>query len=457
MAICEEVEINLTRTAYSPLIFESKDYAATFLTRDFRVLAQSGGSIPIFVAGLGEPVADAVSLIGENRLDPGDVLITNFSDVSGQHINNVIAATPLFDDEGLVAYLAIKSHWADLGGLRLGGQSFDSRSVHHDGAGFRGLRVMRRGEVVPEVLATVQANTWQPEIVTGDLMAQLAGCSLVARRWKERVGGKWTPADGRDLIEAQLASSRAVADAFVERLPDGEYESANYWAFEHAGASIELDLKLKMRIDGARMDVDLTEMPDQVDLPINSGAVGGALSAMRLAFRLLCRTDWPVDDGFFGPLEVRTRPNTVVSAGPAAPICHWNTLMPLLIELFLQAIGRQHPDLVPASHHAAQGLLMLSGVREDGRAWWHAASATGGLGADQDADGFGPVKNIMLGDSPNIPVELLEARFPLVVRSLVLDHEAGGTGCHRGGPATVRPCSKRPPITWTPTAGAVSP
>src|SRR5918995_6510268 len=57
MSICDEIEINITRTAYSYLIRETKDYVVGLLTGDFRVFAQSAGSIPIFVAGLGEPVA----------------------------------------------------------------------------------------------------------------------------------------------------------------------------------------------------------------------------------------------------------------------------------------------------------------------------------------------------------------------------------------------------------------
>jgi N-methylhydantoinase B len=147
------------------------------MTTDFRPYMHSVASIPIFSTDMGEPVRDAVAVIGVENLEPGDVFVYNFR--TGQHINNTTLATPLFHGDRLTGYLAIRAHWADLGGLSPGGQNMKSRSVFHEGTRYRGLRLMRRGKVVPEVLATIQANTWQIEALTGDVMAQLGACSRV--------------------------------------------------------------------------------------------------------------------------------------------------------------------------------------------------------------------------------------------------------------------------------------
>jgi N-methylhydantoinase B len=437
-SITEEIEINITRTAYTFLIYECKDYAVGFLTNDFRLFAQSGGSIPVFVAGLGEPVMDAVQLIGESDLEPGDVLVTNFSDITGQHVNNVIVAAPLFDSDGVVGYLAVRSHWADLGGLVMGGQSYQSRSVFHEGTRYRGLRIMRRGRVAPEVLATFQANTWQPEMLTGDLMAQLAACTLVARRWEEQISRRWTPGQVRTLINAGLEASAAFARRAVAALPDGDYEAEKPWTFAESGVTVDLTSRIKITVAGERMVVDLSGLPAQTELPINSGAIGGGLSAIRVGFKHLISPDWPIDDGFFAPLEVLLPEGTVASARPNAPVAHWNSMMAVIIDLFLRAIGLSRPELVSASHNASQGGLILRGRRPDGTVWFHADGATGGLGADKDANGFGPVKNLMYGDFRSVPIELIEKRFPLVVHSFKLDRTSGGSGTHRGGPGTDR-------------------
>lgn len=242
----------------------------------------------------------------------------------------------------------------------------------------------------------------------------------------------------RALIEAGLAASAAYACKAVSALPDGDYVATKHWVFEEAGEALDLRLKMKVKIAGERILVDLSEMPPQVTLPINSGAIGGGLSAVRVAFKLLLGPDWPVDDGCFSPLEVDLPEGTIMSAGPNAPICHWNMMMPHTIELFIQSIGAQHPELVPASHFCSSGGLIMRGRAPDGRPWWHAEAVTGGLGADKDSDGFGPVKSLIMGDFKGVPIELVEARHPLVVHSLGLDRAAGGVGRHRGGPGTVR-------------------
>ncbi len=435
MSICEEIEINITRTAYSPIVYEAKDYSVGFWTSDFRMFARSAGSISLSLAGNGEAVRDAVGIIGEGELEPGDVLVTNFSDITGQHINNVIVAAPIFDGEGIVAYLAIRMHWADVGGLNPGGQSFLSRSVLHEGTRYRGVRIMRAGRIVPELLATFQANSWQPVALTGDLMAQLAACRLVARRWEQRIMRRWGAAEVRALIEAGLAASAAHARAAVSALPDGDYVATKHWRYEEAGEALDLRLKMKIEIAGERILVDLSEMPPQVPLPINSGA---ALSAVRVAFKLVIGGDSPVDDGFFAPLEVDLPAGTIMSAGPNAPVCHWNQMMSHTIELFIQAIGQSHPELVPASHFCSTGGVLLWGRTAEGAPWWLGEAVTGGLGADKDGDGFGPVKALTLGDFKGVPIELIEARYPLHVHSYRLDRAAGGAGKHRGGPGTVR-------------------
>ena len=92
-----ELEINITRTAYSPLIQEARDYCVALMTPDFRPYMHSEASIPIFATDMGEPVKDAVKAIGIDNLEAGDVFIYNYR--TGQHLNNVTMATPLFHGE----------------------------------------------------------------------------------------------------------------------------------------------------------------------------------------------------------------------------------------------------------------------------------------------------------------------------------------------------------------------
>jgi len=185
-AVLDEIEVNLTRTAYSPLIYEYKDYTVGILDAEFGLMNQSRMSLPVFLSDIGEPVRDAVEIIGVDNLKQGDVLLTNYAAVQGQHINNVVAATPVFADSEVIAYIASRAHWADVGGIGPGSISWNAREIFQEGTQYRGLRVMQAGKLVPEVVATILANTRMEEYVRGDLMAQIGGCVLGCRRWNER-------------------------------------------------------------------------------------------------------------------------------------------------------------------------------------------------------------------------------------------------------------------------------
>ena len=168
LSVVDELEVNLTRTSYSPLIYEYKDYCIGFVDARFRLISQSKGSLPIFVADLGLSVGDAVGVIGVDNLEPGDVFITNYAPVAGQHLNNVVVASPVFDEaRRLRGYICIRAHWADVGGMNVGSVTWAARDIFQEGVQYRGLRVVRRGVVAGEVLKTIEANTRMPKFVLG--------------------------------------------------------------------------------------------------------------------------------------------------------------------------------------------------------------------------------------------------------------------------------------------------
>lgn len=432
-AVLDEIEVNLTRTAYSPLIYEYKDYCVGILSAECELMAQSQLTLPGFLADLGEPVRDAVEIIGVENLAPGDVFITNYAAVQGQHLNNIVAASPIFADGDVMAYITIRAHWSDVGGLQPGSISWYAREIFHEGVQYRGLRVMRAGELIPEVVATILANTRLEEYVRGDLMAQLGGCVLGCRRWEERVASKWDPSEVKELWRLQREQSAELARRRIRDLPDGLYEAECH--LDNAGepGTDPLPLKVKVLIDDARMVIDLTELPPQVPAPINSGANGGGISMARLAYKFLVAPDHPADIGLFDPLEVKMVEGTVLTARKGAAMGYWNCPMATVPDLILRAIGERRPELVPAGTHGTMGTFRFSGRYDDGNWWTTLDTIPGGWGGSAHADGFGPLKTIAHGDNRDIPVEIVEARFPLRVLQYSFAQNSAGRGTHRGG------------------------
>jgi N-methylhydantoinase B len=433
-SVVDELEVNITRTAHTPVVYEYKDYSIGVVTHDFRLLSQSRYSLPLMSADLIAPLRDAVEVIGEERLEPGDVFLTNYARAAGGHLNNLTAASPVYADGRIAGYVAIKTHAPDVGGLVPGSISWEARSIFHEGVQFRGLRVVRAGRVVPEVLATIQANTWMPRLVTGDLMAKIAACTLGVSRWNEQVARRRSFDEIEALAEAQFAASARLARARVAELPDGDYAAEAEMDDSGAAGTPPLLLKVRVVVQGDRLVIDLSGLPRQVETPINAGITGGAMGTARVAFKSLLVPDLPADEGVFEPLEVVIPPGTVMSAEGDAPMGWWAQLPPTLVDLVVRAIGEGAPELVPAGHHGAQLVAIVTGVGEDGD-WWYAASAPhGGFGATREDDGFGPLAPLIDGDNPRVADEITEGRFPIRVLSRRLLRNAGGRGIHRGGP-----------------------
>ena len=76
VAIPNEIDANITRTAFSPLVYEYKDFATGLVDPEGRLIAQGSGSIPIFVANaLGNAVRDGLDIYGLAGILEGDVII----------------------------------------------------------------------------------------------------------------------------------------------------------------------------------------------------------------------------------------------------------------------------------------------------------------------------------------------------------------------------------------------
>ena len=61
LAIPNQIDLNITRTAYSPIIYVYKDFACGIVDPEGRLICQGKGSIPLFVANaLGVAVRDGL-------------------------------------------------------------------------------------------------------------------------------------------------------------------------------------------------------------------------------------------------------------------------------------------------------------------------------------------------------------------------------------------------------------
>src|SRR5690348_13803898 len=78
VAITDEMKTNLMRTAYNMIIYEALDFTVGLFDADGNTIS-IGLGLPMFIRGLSDAIKAKLAHYGTERIEPGDVLLTNDS------------------------------------------------------------------------------------------------------------------------------------------------------------------------------------------------------------------------------------------------------------------------------------------------------------------------------------------------------------------------------------------
>ncbi len=429
-AIADQIDANITRTAFSPYIYEYKDFAVGLTGPDGELIAQCRGGMPIFVAdSLSMAVRDGIAVYGKTRLHHGDVIVCNHPAVQGQHLNNVVMFTPIYsgsDRDGLVGFFAINMHWIDVGGAVP-----RSTDVFMEGLQLRSIKLWSKGEPIEEVYRIIENNTRTPTALMGDIAAQLGGC-LLGRDRIAKMADKYGGELYLRCIAAILDQSEAAARSRVAEMPDGAYQAEAFLDNDGEGED-RIPLNVRVIVLGDELTVDYSGISDQVQGCINSGFYGGGRTTARVAFKYLLGSDEPANEGTFRPLRLILPEGKILSAAPTAPIGNYSQPFPTIIDATIRAFEHVLPERVAAGHYGTFAGFRFLGTDSSGAPYDCHTCGYGGWGASLRQDGSGPFRTMAHGDTRLIPMELQEALYPLRIRELSLRPDSGGPGKFRGG------------------------
>jgi len=436
ISICDQIDANMTRTAFSPYIYEYKDYAVGFVSARGELLAQSTGGMPVFVAdSVGAAVNDGLAVYGRERLHKGDVILCNHAAVQGQHLNNTVMYTPVFagtDGADLIGFFAVNCHWIDIGGSAIGSVSYSSSDIFMEGLQLRSIKLWSKGEPIEEIYRIIENNTRFPLELLGDIEAQLSGCFL-GRDLTQAVADKYGPGVFLGALDTILDQCEAAMREKIRAIPDGTYQHEAF--LDNDGVRDErIPIRVKVIVCGDELTVDFSEMSPQVKGCINSGFYGGGRTCVRVAFKYLIAGGEPANEGTFRPLKMILPPGKLISAEPTAAMGLYSIPFPTVIDCIIKALEPALPERVTGAHFGTFSSLSFAGKRQDTGAVFKANdSGHGGWGACATHDGAGPFRTMAHGDTRLIPIELQEAMYPFRVEEFQLRQDSGGAGKWRGG------------------------
>jgi N-methylhydantoinase B len=355
VAIADEVDVNITRTAFSPYIYEYKDYAVGIVDHRGDLICQCTAAMPVFVADvMRAAIQDGLDLYGADDLHAGDIVINNYAGIIGQHLNNMAMFTPIHvaAEDGrptLIGFMVVVMHWIDVGGRDIGSTSKFATDIFQEGIQFRTVKLRSRGEPVREIYRMIEHNTRFPVEMMGDINSQIGGC-LMGRDEVAILAGRYGVGIFRAALLTIWHQSEAAARAAIRAIPDGTYTADGVLDDDGLNPG-SLPCRITVIVKDDEMTVDLSELPREVNAPMNCGRYGGGETVSRLAFRYLIVPEGDANEGTFRPLKLVLPEGTIVSARPTAPMGSYNSALPMLIDLVIRALGPALPDRVAGGHY----------------------------------------------------------------------------------------------------------
>ncbi|WP_049924036.1 hydantoinase B/oxoprolinase family protein [Halopiger djelfimassiliensis] len=429
-----EMQRTLIRTAYNTIIYEILDFGISLYDRDRNLIADSPG-LALFLGANDYALEKVVEHVGEENMEPGDVILMNYPYWSSTHTLDVGVFAPIFregpdvprEENDLIGYAATRAHWLDLG-AKDEGYVLDSTDVHQEGVIFPGTKVYKGGEPDEEILDLIRFNSRIPDKVLGDLNAQIAAIRTGKQRLRELHGKYGGETVGRCIDRIQNHGERTAREA-VRELPDGTWSAVDY-ADGTTGDRIRIEVEVT--IDGERVHVDFSGSSEQVDEPLNIPR-GMTETVCKLCFKAITTPGEDSNAGQYAPLSIHAPEGNLFNASyPAPTFTIWTGIVS--VDVVFKALAKAMPERIPASSGGDLNDVMLFGEDpETGRQFVEANNDAVGWGATNDHDGANSVMHVTETMVQNIPVEVFENKAPISFDELSLRQDSGGPGKHRGG------------------------
>ena len=329
----EEMNAALIRSAYTPVVYESRDCAVALIDSQHRVLGQSSG-VPLFLGNLKACTLATEEMFGRPVWNQGDIWIRNDAYLTGTHMHDLTIFAPIFYQGDLAGFAASRAQWLDIG-AKDPRVPMDSTEIFQEGVRLPPTQVVRGGQPMEDIWPIIEANVRFPRSAIGDMKAQFA----VAAIGEHRLGALFDRY-GRDTVEAAaeeiFRQSEQLDREAIRAIPDGDPTGEGFLDSDGVGDG-PIHVKVKITVDGERLVFDLTGTDAPGQNSINGGAVQ-TLSACRLAFKYLFNSHQPVNGGTLHPLEVRTRPGSILAARSHAACQFYFTPLGLMIDLICSAL-----------------------------------------------------------------------------------------------------------------------
>ncbi len=423
-AIATQMGSTLRKNSRSVNVKERLDYSCAIFTRHGELVVNAP-HIPVHLGAMGATVRHILKTM---ELMPGDVVISNDPYHGGSHLPDVTVVTPVHDSSGKLRFFtASRAHHAEIGGISPGSMPAFSKNLAEEGVLIRAMKCVDQGtpriDELRSLLGSSPFPSRDPDLNVADVQAQIAANQQGARSLLDFVATHSWPYVAKYMEFIQTAAEQKTRSALT-RLPDGPRHFE-----DHLDDGSVIKVTVDVQGDSAKIDFTGTASV----LPGNLNANRAITTAAILyCLRLLVNEDIPLNAGVLKPIEL-TIPDCLLN-----PTGHDDPRQcPAIVGGNVETSQRIVDVILGAFDIAAASQGTMNNFLFGDDSFGYYETICGGSGATSSADGASAIHTHMTNTRLTDP-EVLEARFPVLLRRFQIRSGSGGRGEYRGGDGVIR-------------------
>lgn len=443
MSIAEQMGHALQKTSVSVNIKERLDFSCALFSPDGRLVANAP-HVPVHLGSMEQAVMFQHKRY-EGQLRPGDVVVANHPISGGTHLPDITCITPVFDTQGknIIFYTASRGHHQEIGGILPGSMPAGSVELREEGAA-----------IVSEFL--VRDGIFNEDMVTKLMLEEPAKCPGCS--------GTRKLADNINDLKAQVSANAKGAALVSELIIEhglGTVHFNMHAITDNAEACVrEFLLKthsatggkplhaLDHMDDGTPIQLTVTIDPEDATAHFDFSGTGEegyhsfnapqaiTRSATLYVLRCLISQDIPLNEGCLRPLTFTIPQGSILNPSPEAAVCAGNPITSqrvtdVVIRAF-EACAASQGDCNVVSFGIDGNLDPGSGDIIPNTGFGFCETICGGSGAGPSWHGTSGVHIHMTNTKITDP-EVLEKRYPVLLREFSIREGSGGRGRYNGG------------------------
>jgi N-methylhydantoinase B len=432
-SLVDEMHYHFYRSGYSTIIRESRDFSCVVLDRNGRLIVAP----PMFFhAPVYRHLVGRILEVYGSGVAEGDVFVSNHPYEGGlPHVSDMAFVAPVFANGEIVAFTGSIAHKADVGGTIPGSTSANATEIFQEGMLLPPVRIWKAGELLPDVERLILANTRQPDLVHGDVTAQIAVTHNGAQRVQE-LCARFGADTLMDAFRAILDGAAADLRACLQRLPDGEASAEGFIDHDGVDTSKPIKLAVTIRVKSGRATFDFSGSDPQARGPVN---LRPSMVEACVFYALLGALEPSLhfNDGMRDTVDFIFAPRTITNASAPAAVSNYQQVNLKLVDVLLEAMGKLHPVRAAANAGSSSALGIFWAKGRPGQSNMQYEILGSAYGAGVDYDGASGTA-CHLSNLHVTPIEILESEYPCRINRFDLLPDTGGAGRWRGGLSMVR-------------------